>query len=130
MGARRAAAAVLDAGALIAFDKGEARMRALVRQGLGDRVRFVVPAGVLAQAWRDGRRQARLAALVSDDHTTVEVLDELGARVAGSLCGRAGVTDVIDASVVVAARLHDAPVVTTDPDDLRRLDPGVDVRAL
>jgi len=105
-------------------------MRALVRRGLSDGVRFVVPAGALGQAWRDGRRQARLAALVSDGHTTIEVLDELGAKAAGSLSGRAGVKDVIDASVVVAARLYAAPVVTTDPDDLRRLDPGVDVRTL
>jgi len=130
VGARRAAAVVLDAGALIAFDKGDARMRALVRKVVGDGVRFVIPAGVLAQAWRDGRRQARLAALIGDDATEVDVLDEISAKASGALCGRGRSADVVDASVVVAARVHEAPVVTTDPDDLRRLDPGVDVRPL
>ena len=127
MGARRVAAVVLDAGALIEFDRGDGRIRALVRQGLEAGVRFVVPAGVLAQAWRDGRRQARLAALIGDDATAVELLDELGAKAAGALCGRSGSQDVVDASVAVAARVYGAPVVTTDPRNLRRLDPGLDV---
>jgi sigma54-dependent transcription regulator len=130
MGARRVAAVVLDAGALIEFDRGDGRMRALVREGFGAGVRFVVPAGALAQAWRDGRRQAGLAALIGDDATAIEVLDELGAKAAGALCGRSGLSDVVDASVTVAARVHGAPVVTTDPDDLRRMDPGLDVRPL
>jgi len=40
----------------------------------------------------------------------------------------AGITrthDVIDAAVVLAARVHDVPIATSDPDDMRRLDPRV-----
>src|SRR5207244_6080296 len=70
---------VLDAGALIEFDRGAERMRALVRLARQRAVPLIVPAGALAQAWRDGRRQARLAALVGAPDTRIDVLDEAGA---------------------------------------------------
>lgn len=49
--------------------------------------------------------------------------DQVVAETAGVLCGRAGTSDVIDASVVLVARRERAVVVTSDVDDLRRLDP-------
>jgi len=57
---------VLDAGALIAFERGDARMRALVREALKTGVRLVIPAGALGQVWRGTARQAPLRALVKD----------------------------------------------------------------
>ncbi len=130
MGQARPRPVVLDAGALIQFDRAGARMRALVRLARERAVPVVIPAGALGQAWRDGARQARLAALVGADVTQVEVLDEPAAKAAGVLCGRSHTADVIDASVVLAARAYQAPVVTTDPDDLRRLDPGIELQIL
>jgi hypothetical protein len=50
-------------------------------------------------------------------------LDELLARSCGELCGATGTSDVIDASVVILARERHDPIVTSDPRDLRRLDP-------
>ena len=47
------------------------------------------------------------------------------ARAAGQLCGVTRTRDVIDASVVLLAREHALPVVTSDVDDLTRLDPGI-----
>jgi hypothetical protein len=44
------------------------------------------------------------------------------ARAAGQLCGVSRTTDIVDASVVLCARAHSAKIVTSDPDDLRRLD--------
>jgi len=44
-------------------------------------------------------------------------------RPVGILCGRAGTSDVIDASVILIARRARASIVTSDTDDLRRLDP-------
>ena len=105
-------------------------MRALVRLARQRAVPLIVPAGALAQAWRDGRRQARLAALVGAADTRIDVLDEAGAKAAGVLCGRSRTSDVVDSSVVVAARLHHAPVVTTDAADLRRIDPALEIQAL
>jgi len=47
--------------------------------------------------------------------------------VIGQLCGRSGTADVIDASVVVAAWTNGRVVVTSDPDDIRRLDASLTV---
>ena len=65
MGKESPGTVVLDAGALIAFEKGDARMRALCREALRTRARLVVPAGVVAQVWRDGARQVLLRGLLS-----------------------------------------------------------------
>ncbi len=52
---------VLDTGALIALDRGDGRMIALLDRALSRRRTFRIPAGVVGQAWRDGRTQATLA---------------------------------------------------------------------
>ena len=123
MGKARPKAIVLDAGALIAFERGDARMRALVRETVKDGVRIVIPAGVLGQVWRGAARQFPLRALVRGPTTLVPSLDRFLAEAAGVLCGRTSTTDVIDAAVVLVARRERATVVTSDVDDLRRLDP-------
>lgn len=97
-------------------------MRALIELALQRSAPLIVPAGVLGQAWRDGSRQVPLAALLNSRITLVESLDEPLARAAGVLCGRSRTADVIDATVVLAARSRDAVVVTTDAADLRRID--------
>jgi hypothetical protein len=127
MGKARPRSLVLDAGALIAFERGDGRMRALLRGALKAGVRLVVPAGVLGQVWRGAARQAPLRALMKGPTTVVPPLDEVLAEAAGVLCGRAGASDVIDASVVLIARRERALLLTSDVDDMRRLDPGVDI---
>lgn len=116
---------VLDAGALIALERGDARMRALCREALRTRARLVVPAGVVGQVVRDRSRQVAVRALLKGPTTEVPVLDQLLAEAAGVLCGKAGTSDVIDASVVITAMRERAVVVTSDVDDLRRLDSRV-----
>ncbi|MBI2983812.1 MAG: PIN domain-containing protein [Chloroflexi bacterium] len=118
---------VLDAGALVALEHGDRRARGHAEE---HGARVIIPAPVLAQVWRDGARQARLAALVKRTNTTVEAFDEHVAKAAGVLLGRTGTSDVADASVVLAARLHEALVVTTDADDIRRLDPELPLAEL
>ena len=112
----------LDTGALIAFERNDRRVVAIIDRALKLGVRLAVPAGVVGQAWRDGRRQARLARLLGSDLIEVEVLDDRGARAAGQLCGVTHTHDVIDASVVVCARSRGHGVLTSDAGDLRRLD--------
>lgn len=123
MGKASSRAVVLDAGALIAFERGDARMRALCREALRTGARLVVPAGVLGQVWRDGGRQVALGALLKGPTTIVPPLDKVLAQAAGALCGRSRTSDVIDASVVLVARRERASVVSSDVEDLRRLDP-------
>ena len=117
----------LDSGALIAFEREDRTMVALVRRAKERKGRLAVPAGVLAQVWRDGRKQARLACLLGSSLVDVAPLDDAGARRAGQLCGATGTSDVVDASVVLIAQQRGDVVVTSDPEDIRRLDPSLDV---
>lgn len=119
-----AAALVLDAGALIALDRGDHRMIALLQRALAQGLEFRVPAGVVGQAWRDGRVQATLARFLRGEEVEIVPLDEQLARSCGELCGATDSSDIIDASVVILARERRDPIVTGDPDDLRRLDPA------
>lgn len=115
----------LDAGALIAFERNDRAVVALVTRALERKVVLAVPTGVVGQVWRDGSRQARLARLLGSELVDIKPLDDAHARAAGQLCGIAGTSDVIDASVVLCAREHGHGVLTSDTEDLRRLDPSL-----
>ena len=125
MGKKRSLALVLDASALIAFERADPRMRALVREALRTGCTLIVPAGVVARVWRDGARHVGLKALLSGPTTIVPALDDIFARAAGVLCGRTGTSDVTAASVVLVARRENAAVVTRDVAALHELDPSL-----
>ena len=112
----------LDSGALIAVERDRRPVEVLIRRAVARGERIAVPAAVVAEVWRDGRRQARLARLLADDAVDVVALDGHSARAAGQLCGVSGTRDVVDASVAWCARQRGDVVLTSDPDDLRRLD--------
>jgi predicted nucleic acid-binding protein len=128
MGQTRPVSIVLDAGALIAFERGNPKMRALCREALQGRARFVVPAGVVGQTVRDLSRQVELRALLRATATKVQPLDHALAEAAGVLCGKSQSSDVIDASVALTARLEGALVLTSDDADLKRLDPSLKIQ--
>lgn len=113
---------LLDAGALIAFEKGDPRVRALLREILSQNRRVVVPAPVLAQVWRRPSEQVAVRSLTGSSRTEIVPLDGPLAEAVGVLCGRTRTRDVVDATVAIVARKLDAVVVTSDPDDLRALD--------
>jgi hypothetical protein len=115
----------LDAGALILLERGDGRVRSLLRRAVEQRLPVSVPAGVVAQAWRGGPRQARVARLLADPGVRVAVLDDPTARAVGLLAGRSGHGDVVDVSVVLCALERDDTVVTTDPGDIRSVAPDV-----
>ena len=123
MGPKRARPVVLDAGALIAVDRADRRVVRLLE--LAHDVH--VPAGALAQAWRNPARQVRLVRVVSAEGVVIHPLDAAVARAAGQLCAATATFDIVDASVVLVAGVVDGVTVTSDPDDLRRLDPGIDI---
>jgi len=118
---------ILDTGALIAVERDDRDTAALIEVARRDRRDVVVPAGVVGQAWRGGGRQARLARLLNARGVLVEPLTDTVARAAGVLCGATGTADVIDASVVLAARRHRATVISSDRTDLQALDPAIPV---
>ena len=115
----------LDTGALLALERGQPRIRALLQRVVENGIAVTVPTGVIAQAWRGGPRQARVARLLGDPAVTVVAMDELEARAVGLLCGRSGHSDVVDVHVALVARDRDSTVVTSDPDDLRHVDQAV-----
>ncbi|HEY5950890.1 MAG TPA: PIN domain-containing protein [Kofleriaceae bacterium] len=116
-----------DTGALVALERDDREFMTMLKEARRMKVEIAVPAGVVAQAWRDGRRQARIARFLTAPQVEIEVLDGYRAREAGQLCGITGTRDVIDASVVLCARARNHVVVTSDPDDLRRLDPKLEL---
>ncbi len=127
MGARRPRPVVLDAGAFIAFEKNDRRVRTLVELAMRHGGVLLAPAGVVAQVWRNGRRQARLARLLGSGIVRVEALDQEEAQAVGVVCGESGTKDVVDASVALLSRRHGAVVVTSDPDDLKAIDASLQV---
>lgn len=118
---------VLDAGALIAVERGDRETALVIEAARRDGQACVVPAGVVAQVWRGDPRQVRLARLVNARDVPIEPLTDALAWAAGVLCGRTGTDDIIGASVVVTARRHGAAVVSSDRADLERLDPSLPV---
>jgi len=128
--ARTAAGITLDTGALIALDRGDKRMIALLDRALAQGRRFRVPSGVVGQAWRNGRVQVTLARFLRTEEVEIIPLDEELARSCGELCGATDTSDIVDASVVILARERRDPIVTSDPNDLRRLDPEAAIIAV
>lgn len=82
-----------------------------------------VPATVVAQVWRDGSRQARLARFLSAREVVTVDLDAQSARAVGVICGTAGIPDVVDGHVALHARRRGLAVLTSDAADIARLDP-------
>lgn len=117
----------LDAGALIAYERNNVFALSLLRRALERKLPLVIPAGVVGQVWRDGRVQARLAVFLASPAVEIEVLDDRRARAAGQLCGTTKTRDLIDASVVLCAKARRHTILTSDPDDLLKLDSKADL---
>lgn len=117
----------LDAGGLIAFDRDDRRVLVLLARATEAGARVTVPASALAQAIRRPERQARLARLIRQPTTDVVPLDRVDATNIGRLLSTSRTADITDAHVVICARRSDQPIITSNADDLRRLDPSVDI---
>ena len=110
---------VLDAGALMAVERGDRELIALIkRERLAGRAPLT-HGGVIGQAWRGGGgRQANLARLLPG--VEVRALDDDLGRRAGVLLGLSGTADVIDAAVVLLA-IDGDDIVSSDVPDLSPL---------
>jgi hypothetical protein len=110
--------AVLDAGALVAVDRRSriigAQLRVLQQQGTPVRV----SSAVVGQVWRDGRKQANLAGVLTG--VGIEALGKDDGKRIGELMALAGSADVVDAHVALMTAPADL-VLTNDPDDIRKL---------
>ncbi len=110
---------VLDAGAFIAWERNDTRVRALVQLAEAGDITLRTSSGVVAQVWRGGSRQARLARLLGSGAVAARPLDPTAARQVGLLAGEGGATDVVDGHVATLALKPGARVLTEDVDDLQ-----------
>lgn len=112
-----------DAGGLIALDRNDRRVLALVARAGERGLRITIPATALAQAIRNPSRQVRLSRLIRQPGTDLVPLDGPDATAVGLLLARTGTADIVDAHVAVCARRALQAVVTSDTEDLRRIAP-------
>jgi hypothetical protein len=118
---------VLDSGALIALERADERMTALLLQVRRGQARLVLPDAVLAQVWRGGHgRQARLAALLGlkPEQCAKVPLDSDAAKRIGLRIRDSGHADVIDVHVAILGEDRDAVVITSDREDILRAGTG------
>lgn len=110
---------VLDAGALIAYERGDRLLAGLLEAELRAERVPITHGGVVGQVWRGGLgRQATLARLLAG--TKIVALDDALGRRVGLLLRRTRTNDVIDAAIVLVASDGDM-IVTSDAGDIVRL---------
>lgn len=106
---------ILDAGVLVAIDRGEDSARAFLESAERSARPLHTTATVAAQVWRHGSRQARLAKALSA-MTVHPFRTEDVARV-GETLRRSGTSDVVDAHLVVVSVRLGYDIITSDTDD-------------
>jgi predicted nucleic acid-binding protein len=112
---------VLDAGALIAYERRDRKVSVIVEEAFGNRIEVVLPSAVLAQVWRDGSRQAVLSRILRNPGLVEAPLHHEDAKRVGELLRQSDTSDVVDAHVAVLAERLQATVITSDPDDIAKL---------
>lgn len=109
----------LDAGALIAYERGQERIRKILAVSYERGLVPTIPAIALAEVWRGDAKDARIARLLKA--CSIEVVDEKLARTAGSLRRATPGADAIDACIAVGVRRRGDTIATSDPNDMRAL---------
>jgi predicted nucleic acid-binding protein len=109
----------LDAGALIAYERDDPRIREILAVAFRRGLVPTVPAIALAEVWRGDANDAPLARLLKA--CAVEPLDEPRARAAGSLRRRVKGATTIDACIAIGVLTRGDAVATSEPSDMREL---------
>lgn len=109
----------LDAGALIAYERGQARIREILTTAYARGLIPTIPAIALAEVWRGDAKDARLARLIKA--SSIETIDERIARAAGSLRRATEGAGTIDACIAAGVKRRGDAVATSDPEDMRAL---------
>ena len=120
----------LDAGALIALDRNDRRFGLLLEAIVAANDRITIPATALAKAIRNPPSQARISRVLRYPRVIVVPLDREDATAVGVLLAKTRTTDIADAHVVICAQRAQERVVTSDPHDIRRLAPELELVVL
>jgi predicted nucleic acid-binding protein len=105
-----------DTGALIALERGNKRMRAVLLAAEQEGLDVTVPAAALIEWWRSGPRQREVLAAVAVEPTTERL-----AKLAGEAIATVPGATPIDALVMASAAQRGDVVYTSDFDDLDAL---------
>lgn len=110
---------MIDAGVLVSVDRGDraALSFRIAAERAGRDLHTTAP--VVAQVWRSGSRQARLAGFLKT--VAIHPFDEIDGRRVGEILGSAGTTDTTDAHLVVTAAHLGLGIVTGDTQDIEHL---------
>jgi hypothetical protein len=120
------AALVFDAGALIAIDRGNRELGALLAVAAQSGSEAVTSSACIAQVWRDPTRQARLSRAL--EGIVERPLDDLAARRCGLVLARSGTSDIADAALALLVQSGDT-VLSSDPQDVAHLLSAADTDA-
>jgi hypothetical protein len=108
---------ILDAGFLISVDRSEKTAHTFLAAAERSGTALHTTHPIVAQVWRDGPRQARLANFLKA--ITVHPFDD--GRPVGRLLAQSRTADVVDAHLVVCAIRFGHDILTGDPDDIAPL---------
>jgi hypothetical protein len=111
-------ALVLDAGGLIAVDRRDRAVGAMLRVAQQESIPVRASAAVVAQVWRNGLRQANLARVLTGVDSVS--LDGPSGRSIGELLAQSKTVDVVDGHLALVVRSGDT-VLTSDPGDIKKL---------
>ena len=112
---------ILDSGAIIASERNDATMAAILKAARKHRTPVLIPATVVAETWRGASTHARTAHLFGSVDGFPE-LNEQTARRVGALLSMSRTAEIVDGNVVaIAIALRPATIVTSDVNDISRL---------
>jgi hypothetical protein len=120
------AALVFDAGALIALDRGDRFVGALLALAAQQDVEAITSSACIAQAWRNPARQAKLTRALKG--FLEWPLDPMRARRCGLLLEHTDTSDIADAAVALLVQDGDT-ILTSDPKDIKRLLDSIGTKA-
>lgn len=110
---------ILDAGVLIAIDRGEHDAKNFIQAALDQRAPLRTTAPVAAQVMRDGSKQARLSSFLRSIEVRAFTAADVGG--VGRLLRAARTHDVVDAHLTLFAIQTVDSIVTGDPTDFSAL---------
>jgi hypothetical protein len=112
---------VLDSGGLIALERSDRAVWAMLKLAALNSTDVLVPSTALAQVWRGTAAQAPLSRALR--HCVIASFDAV-AREVGELCGRTRTKDICDAHVALVAATRGDALYTSDPGDMQKLIPA------
>jgi predicted nucleic acid-binding protein len=112
---------ILDSGAIIASERNDPTLAAILKAARKNRTPILVPATVVAETWRGPSTHARTAHLFGSVDSFPE-LNEQSARQVGALLALSKTAAIVDGNVVaIAIALRPAMIVTSDVHDVTHL---------